>query len=354
VSEAFTRAYAGQPGVYYYKPFLFTISPGFDNTDWNPDGIQVSREDGQRYMRFWEAAIDLRAYAVLLTSWNEWHEGTELEPSREHGFTYLNLTRSLTSRYKNEPVSTPTGDYSAVLKELKSVTKSKVTGTIEINVVGGSPMVIVDVKAAAMDGVRNMEIDYGVPSYYCLKKSNLTDAVIPSIIGNLPIKFDVEGEGRGALVSVEVTAYDPSGRVYSVFKGDVLTPPRPANITVKSLQISKASAKPGEEVEVTATLENGGELSGNYTLVFSLDGLRKDSSTIMLEGGKTITKTVKFSSSVEGTHTVIVGSESVVFVVEKAQVAQTGIDGYPYESLLIGLMLVVLILIVYRKSQNIF
>jgi hypothetical protein len=343
VSEAFTQAYAGQPGIYYYKPFLFTISPGFDNTDWNLDGIQVSRENGQRYMRFWEAAIDLQAYTVLLTSWNEWHEGTELEPSREHGFTYLNLTRNFTSRYKDEPVLTPTGDYSAVLKELKFVTKSKITGTMEINVVGGSPMVIVDVKAAAMDGVKNLEINYGVPSYYCLKQSNLTDAVIPSIIGNLPIKFEVEGEGRGALVSVEVTAYDPSGRVYVIFMGDVITPPRPANITVRSLQILKASVNSGEEVEVTATLENVGEQRGNYTIVFKLDGVEKGSFPITLNGRETITKTIMLSSEVVGVHQVSVGDKSLTM-----EVKQTGIPGYPLEAIIIGLMLV--LVLIHRKN----
>ena len=110
--------------------------------------------------------------------------------------------------------------------------------------------------------------------------------------------------------------------VYQWFK-------HPAAILLRSLQVSKSLVKSGEEVTVNATLENSGDLPGNYTLVFSLDGIQKDSSTITLDGGKTVTKTMKFSSSVEGTHTVTVGSESVVFNVEKTPVAQTGIDGYP-------------------------
>lgn len=221
VGEAFTHAYAGQSVTYYNKPFLVTVSPGFNSTDWNPDGPQVSRENGQRYTRFWEAAIDLQAYTVLLTSWNEWHEGTELEPSREHGFKYLDLTRNFVSEYKEEIVSTPRGGYEAVLKELRLVTESRVTGMVEVTVERGSPAVIVSVKAAALSGVRDMEIDYGVPSYYYLKQTTLTEAVIPSIRENLPIEFDIESEGMGVLVSVDVTAYDPSGREYVVFRGVV-------------------------------------------------------------------------------------------------------------------------------------
>jgi len=221
VSEAFAEAYGGQPTIYYYKPFLVTISPGFNSTDWNPEGPQVSREDGQRYTRFWEAAIDLQAYAVLLTSWNEWHEGTELEPSREYGFSYLNLTREFASEYKEEAVSTPRGDYKAVLKELRLVTESRVTGVVEVTIERGSPAVIVGVKAAALSGVRDMEIDYGVPSYYYLKQPTITDAVIPSIVEELPIEFDIAKNEEGVLILVDMTAYDPSGREYVIFRGIV-------------------------------------------------------------------------------------------------------------------------------------
>jgi hypothetical protein len=197
----------------------------------------------------------------------------------------------------------------------------------------------------------NLEIDYGVPSYYYLKQSTLTEAVIPSISGNLTIKFDVEGEETGVF-EMDVTAYDPSGREYVLFRGIIppegTTLPKPADINVKSVIISKASVKQGEEVTINATLENAGELSGNYTLVFSLDGVEKDSSTVTLEGGKTLSKTVKFSSSVEGVHTVKVGGESVVFEVEKSQ---TGISGYPFESVLIGVMLVIIILILRTRDH---
>ena len=29
---------------------------------------------------------------VLITSWNEWHEGSEIEPSVEYGSLFLNAT----------------------------------------------------------------------------------------------------------------------------------------------------------------------------------------------------------------------------------------------------------------------
>jgi len=80
---------------------------------------------------------------------------------------------------------------------------------------------------------------------------------------------------------------------------------------------------------------------GNYTLVFSLDGVEKGSFLITLDGGETTAKMMKFTSDVEGVHRVSVGDRSVTFEVQKVQ---TGIPGYSLESVLIGVMLVVIIL----------
>ncbi len=115
--------------------------------------------------------------------------------------------------------------------------------------------------------------------------------------------------------------------------------PRPATILLSPLQITKTTVKPGEEVEVTATLENVGELPGNYTIIFTLDGVEKGSLQITLDGGETTIKTLKISSDVVGVHHVSVGGKSVTL-----EVVQAGIPGYPYESVLIGLVLVVIIL----------
>jgi len=40
-----------------------------------------------------EEAIKAKPDWVLITSWNEWHEGSEIEPSLEYGDKYLSLTQ---------------------------------------------------------------------------------------------------------------------------------------------------------------------------------------------------------------------------------------------------------------------
>ncbi|MBU3918407.1 glycoside hydrolase family 99-like domain-containing protein [Patescibacteria group bacterium] len=82
--------------------FIPTITPGYD--DRNLSGLNrpiLGRKDGGFYKDFWEIAekyIDPSLKMALITSFNEWHEGTEIEPSREYGTKYLKLTRLLKNK----------------------------------------------------------------------------------------------------------------------------------------------------------------------------------------------------------------------------------------------------------------
>ncbi|ASV74197.1 Endo-alpha-mannosidase [Thermogutta terrifontis] len=76
-----------------------TVIPGYDDTKIRKPGLKVERYDGQSYTVQWEAAIAADPDWVLITSWNEWHEGSEIEPSVEDGRKYLELTRQMTARF---------------------------------------------------------------------------------------------------------------------------------------------------------------------------------------------------------------------------------------------------------------
>ena len=44
----------------------------------------TERWGGETYRVLWREAIAAAPDYVLITSWNEWHEGSELEPSVEY------------------------------------------------------------------------------------------------------------------------------------------------------------------------------------------------------------------------------------------------------------------------------
>ena len=73
--------------------FAATIAPGYDDTVIREPGLVVGRANGTYYRDSWETVMLSGPDWVLITSWNEWHEGSEIEPSLEHGDLYLNLTR---------------------------------------------------------------------------------------------------------------------------------------------------------------------------------------------------------------------------------------------------------------------
>ena len=74
------------------KVSCITIIPGYDDTKIRTPGLNAERQDGQTYRVLWEEAIKADPDWVLITSWNEWHEGSEIEPSWEDGDKYIRIT----------------------------------------------------------------------------------------------------------------------------------------------------------------------------------------------------------------------------------------------------------------------
>ena len=69
-----------------------TVIPGYDDTKIRKPGLKADRLDGQTYRTLWEEAIRSKPDWILITSWNEWHEGSEIEPSLEDGDKYVRMT----------------------------------------------------------------------------------------------------------------------------------------------------------------------------------------------------------------------------------------------------------------------
>jgi hypothetical protein len=63
-------------------------------------GVVIPRGSGGFYAQWWDKVYKNDPDFVMICSWNEWHEGSEIEPSLEYGDTYLRLTKDYASRYK--------------------------------------------------------------------------------------------------------------------------------------------------------------------------------------------------------------------------------------------------------------
>jgi hypothetical protein len=59
-----------------------SVGPGFDARRATGDSRVKPRRRGRTYDAMWRGAIRARADIVTITSYNEWHEGTQIEPAR--------------------------------------------------------------------------------------------------------------------------------------------------------------------------------------------------------------------------------------------------------------------------------
>lgn len=82
------------------KISTITVFPGYDDTKIRHPGMKLDRDGGRLYQTLWRAAANAGADWVLVTSFNEWHEGSEIEPSVEYGDRYLKLTAEGAAAFK--------------------------------------------------------------------------------------------------------------------------------------------------------------------------------------------------------------------------------------------------------------
>jgi hypothetical protein len=76
--------------------------PGYDDTRLGRGAaaFAVDRQEGDYYARLWKGAAATNPAFVMVTSWNEWPEGSQIEPSKSYGDLYLRLTREMADAYR--------------------------------------------------------------------------------------------------------------------------------------------------------------------------------------------------------------------------------------------------------------
>ncbi len=84
------------------KLWVATVMPGYDDVRIRPNsGFARSRDGGAYYAQSWEAAIASSPNWVVITSFNEWPEGSYIEPSANYGDAYLGLTAQYGGQYRS-------------------------------------------------------------------------------------------------------------------------------------------------------------------------------------------------------------------------------------------------------------
>ena len=121
------------------KIWVATTSPGVDTSKANEGSIQVRpRANGDFYRETWRAAFSTYPDWIIITSWNEWREGTMIEPSATYGNLYLGITRDYASQFKAglptptlAPTRTPSPTPTATITSTAAIT---IAGAITVTI----------------------------------------------------------------------------------------------------------------------------------------------------------------------------------------------------------------------------
>ncbi len=93
------RAYESENGV--ERLWVATAMPGYNDTNLpRADAFAVARRNGDYYRETWQGAVASQPDMIIITSFNEWPEGTHIEPSQSYGNLYLDVTRELATNLK--------------------------------------------------------------------------------------------------------------------------------------------------------------------------------------------------------------------------------------------------------------
>lgn len=100
-SEVALRGQAAVDPTSPPKAFAATVEPGYNDQNLRgPINPVISRNGGAQYATDWDAALAANPDFVLVTSWNEYYEGTEVQPGTITGNQALLQTGQFGAQFK--------------------------------------------------------------------------------------------------------------------------------------------------------------------------------------------------------------------------------------------------------------
>lgn len=143
------------------KIWVATVNPGADNRKTTQsEKVVRDRQNGEYYRETWRAAFTTYPDWIMITSWNEWPEGTMIEPSVSYGNLYLDITREYAAQFKRGlPTPTPTSTRTPTQTPSPTATATITpSGRASISITRTTPLtpprVISSVRATISDTIR--------------------------------------------------------------------------------------------------------------------------------------------------------------------------------------------------------
>ncbi|GAF98629.1 unnamed protein product [marine sediment metagenome] len=117
---------------------------------------------------------------------------------------------------------------------------------------------------------------------------------------------------------------------------------------LSSLAVIPSVVEVGEEVSASIEVANTGEKAGSYTIILKINEEVEDEKSVTLGSDESVTVSFEVPATEEGTYSVDINGLSGSYDVEKAQ---TGIPGFPLESIVLSMVLAVLLLWLIQRKR---
>ena len=93
-----SKAQAVAPDKLWIPP----VSPGCNDAAARPTTCARDRDGGAYYQATWDGALASNpSWAVIVSTFNEWMESTQIEPSVQYGDQYLQITRQNADQFRS-------------------------------------------------------------------------------------------------------------------------------------------------------------------------------------------------------------------------------------------------------------
>ena len=79
-----------------HKPVIMTVMPGYNDTSVRTPGDKLQYQT--LYEDLWRLSLSFQPDIILITSWNEWHENTQIEPSLQKQDYLLRITKEMNDK----------------------------------------------------------------------------------------------------------------------------------------------------------------------------------------------------------------------------------------------------------------
>ena len=177
-----------------------TVQPGYDDELWAEPGEAriVDRQNGSTYQSVIDTVVYRGQAWILINSWNQYYENTQIEPSELYGDQYLGLTADMITQWRGpRPIIYPGGIVNSASYMHNVIAPGEIV-TVFGEGIGPAEICTMqlDASGAASTTLCDTEVTFnGNPAPILYARSDTVSAVVPLSLLQANVRVQVQYQG---------------------------------------------------------------------------------------------------------------------------------------------------------------